>query len=180
MPRYGKKVTRLMTYEEFTQTIIDKQKEIMGMPTMHRALLTVLFFTGCRVSEAIALTSQDINCTKDTVFIQIKRLKGSKQTDPIELPKTNILEWLCKQEGNIFPNVSRYAAYRIVKRVFPDLYPHYFRMNRITLISHEFSDATVYHLFGICAGSIDHYRAKVDIKGVGESLKEEIKKGQHS
>jgi len=68
----------------------------------------------------------------------------------------------------------RKTAYNIVKKVFPDLYPHYFRMNRITKTSVTFGDATVYQVFGICAQSIDHYRGKVDIKRVGKALHEEI------
>ena len=68
----------------------------------------------------------------------------------------------------------RKTAYNIVKRVFNDLYPHYFRMNRITKTDILFGDATVYHVFGISANSIDHYRGKVDIKRVGVALREEL------
>lgn len=68
----------------------------------------------------------------------------------------------------------RKTAYNIVKKVFPNLYPHYFRMNRITKTDILFGDATVYHVFGISASSIDHYRGKVDVKRVGQALHEEI------
>jgi hypothetical protein len=47
-------------------------------------------------------------------------------------------------------------------------------MNRITKISEDFGDSFVYSFIGICAQSIDHYRGKVDIKKVGQALKEEI------
>jgi len=66
------------------------------------------------------------------------------------------------------------TAYRTVKKAFADLYPHYFRMNRITKTDILFGDATVYHVFGITATAIDHYRGKVDIKRVGKALREEI------
>ena len=157
-----------MSYEDFREAIIE-------LPTREQALLSVLFFAGCRVSEALALTSDNITCVRDTIYIQFFRLKGSKQTDPIPLPRADALEWLCGQEGELFP-FSRYTAYRVVKRAFPSLYPHYFRMNRIVRISDQFGDATVYSYVGICAQSIDHYRGKVDIKRVGKALREELYK----
>ena len=166
MPKYNKKITRLMEYKEFSKAILE-------LPDNKQALLSVLFFAGCRVSEALALTSNDINCTSDTIFIQFFRLKGSKQTDPQEVPRADALIWICEQEGKLFP-FSRMTAYRTVKKVFSDLYPHYFRMNRITKTDILFGDATVYHIFGISASSIDHYRGKVDIKRVGQALQEEI------
>jgi len=121
----------------------------------------------------LALTSDDISCTRDTIYIQFFRLKGSKQTDPTELPRADALTWLCHQEGRLF-SFCRKTAYNTVKKVFPTLYPHYFRMNRITKTSDSFGDSTVYHLFGITASSIDHYRGKVDIKRVGKALRNEL------
>lgn len=166
MPKYKKKITRPMEYQEFSKAISD-------LPIDRQAFLSVLFFAGCRVSEALALTSDDISCTADTVFIQFFRLKGSKQTDPQELPRADALLWVCEQEGKLF-SFCRTTAYLLVKKVFPDLYPHYFRMNRITKTDILFGDATVYHIFGISANSIDHYRGKVDIKRVGKALHEEL------
>jgi integrase len=166
MPRYEKKITDLMDYKRFNDAI-------GGLSDHQQAFLCVLFFAGCRVSEALALTSKDINCTRDTIYIQFFRLKGSKQTDPQELPRTETLVWLCGREGTLFP-FSRTTAYRLVKKAFPNLYPHYFRMNRITKTDLLFNDAVVYHVFGISANSIDHYRGKVDVKRVGQALREEI------
>ncbi len=166
MPKYKKKITRLMDYKEL-KTSID------ALPIARQALLTILFFAGCRVSEALALTSDDVSCTRHMVHIQFFRLKGSKQTDPTEIPRADSLEWLCQQEGRLF-DFSYITAYRTVKKVFPSLYPHYFRMNRITKTADKFGDSTVYHLFGITANSIDHYRGKVNIKRVGVSLRKEL------
>ena len=166
MPKYLKKITRLMEYDEF-------KASIDALPIARQAFLSILFFAGCRVSEALALESNDISCTGDIIFIQFFRLKGSKQTDPQEVPRADALLWLCEQEGELFP-FSRMTAYRTVKKVFSDLYPHYFRMNRIVKISERFGDATVYATIGISASSIDHYRGKVDIKRVGKALLEEI------
>ena len=176
-PRYNKKITRPMNYTEF-------KEGIQELPIARQAFLSILFFAGCRVSEALALTPDNIHCTKDTIFIDFYRLKGSKQTDPIPLPRADALLWLCKREllpdkqsyiaaeDRLFP-FSRRTAHRIAKRCL-GVYPHYFRMNRIVQISDKFGDATVYSYTGICAQSIDHYRGKVDIMRVGKSHKEEI------
>lgn len=166
MAKYKKKITSPMEYSEFKEGIRD-------LPIMKQAFLTILFFAGVRVSEALALNSKDIRCVQDFVYIDFFRLKGSKQTDPIPLPKIDALSWLCSQEGKLFP-FCRMTAFRLVKSVFPDLYPHYFRANRFTKISEEHGDAYVYSFTGICANSIDHYRQKVDIKKVGLSLFKEI------
>ena len=165
MPAYKKKITRTMKYQELKKGIDD-------LPEDKQALLSVLFFAGCRVSEALALESNDISCSGDTIFIQFYRLKGSKQTDPQEVPRADALLWLCEQQGKLFP-FTRMTAYRTVKKVFSDLYPHYFRLNRITKTVADFGDAEAYHIFGITASSIDHYRGKVDIKHVGKALHEE-------
>lgn len=166
MPRYEKKITDLMDFKRFNEGIA-------GLSDRQQAFLNVLFFAGCRVSEALALSSKDINCTRETIFVQFFRLKGSKQTDPQELPRSPALDWLCGQEGTLFP-FTRSTAYRLVKKAFPTLYPHFFRMNRITKTDILFGDATVYHVYGISANSIDHYRGKVDVKRVGKALREEI------
>ena len=166
MPRYNKKITRLMEYDEF-------KSAIDSLPIARQAFLSILFLSGCRVSEALALESKDIHCTNDMIYIDFFRLKGSTPTDPQEIPRADALEWLCGQEGELF-TFCRKTAYNIVKGVFPQLYPHYFRMNRIVKTSEAFGDPTVYNVFGICAQSIDHYRGKVDIKRVGKALHAEI------
>jgi len=172
MPRYKKKITRQMSYEKFAEAIAE-------LPIMRQAFLSILFFAGVRVSEALALTLEDVTCSGNTIYIEFFRLKGSKQTDPVPLPRNSALYWLCDKgtvltrDQRIFP-FSRTTAYRLVRKTF-GLYPHYFRMNRITWISENFGDAQVYSFTGICAQSIDHYRGKVDIKKVGKALLKETK-----
>lgn len=168
MPRYRKKITRLMDYDEFKKAIED-------LPTIEQAFLSVLFFCGCRVSEAIALTSNDLHCRTDTVFVQLFRLKSSKQTDPQEIPRVDAIEWLCEQEGLLFP-FSRHSGLRIVRKAFPTLYPHYFRMNRITKVLERFGVVTVQNTFGLSLSSIESYVGKVDIKRVGKALLAEVRR----
>lgn len=166
MPRYNKKITSLMDYETFKEAIQD-------LPEDRQAFLSILFFAGVRVSEALALTSTDINCTKDTIYLRFFRLKGSKQTDPIPVPRADALCWLCGQDGELF-TFCRKTAYNIVKGVFPVLYPHYFRMNRYTKLAEQYGLATMINFSGLTPTSVAHYIAKVDISRVGQGLKEEL------
>ena len=138
-----------------------------------QALLTLLFFSGCRISEALALTANDITCSGEFIYVNFYRLKGSKQTDPQALPRKDALIWLCDQEGKIF-DFCRTTAYRTVKKVFPNLYPHYYRLNRVTKTIEKFGAATVVNTLGLSLQAIQHYIGKIDISKVGESLKEEI------
>ena len=156
-----------MEYEEF-------KEKIDSLPIARQAFLSVLFFAGVRVSEALAITPDDVWYDNESVYIDFHRLKGSKQTDPIPLPRKDAINYLCGLVDDPFP-WCRKTGYNIVNGVFPDLYPHYFRMNRITKISEDFGDSYVYSFVGICAQSIDHYRGKVDISKVGKALLEEIK-----
>ena len=166
MPAYRKKITRQMDYEEF-------KEKIQVVPMQRQAFLSVLFFSGCRVSEALAITSDDIWCDRETVYVDLFRLKGSKPTDPLPLPRKDALEWLCNQEGKLFP-WCRKTGYNIVRGVFPELYPHYFRMNRFTDVAEKYGLATMISFSGLSPTSVSHYIAKVDIKKVGKALKEEI------
>ena len=115
MPQYEKKITELMDYRRFA-------KAIVGLSDRQQAFLTMLFFAGCRVSEALALTSKDINCTPEIIFVQFFRLKGSKQTDPQELPRAGALTWLCGHEGILFP-FSRRTSSPLGKESISELVP---------------------------------------------------------
>jgi len=155
-----------MDYREFEQGLADLDQD-------RQAFLSVLYFAGVRVSEALALTANDITCTPDTIYIQFFRLKGSKQTDPTPIPKTQYTNWLCAQDGKLFP-WCRKTGYNIVHRAFEGFYPHFFRQNRVVKISIKRGDAYVYSYMGICAQSIDHYRGKVELIDVGKDLMEEL------
>jgi len=166
MPAYKKKITRQMTYEEFEQGIQDLEQD-------RQAFLNVLFLAGCRVSEALSLASNNITCTPDTIFIEFHRLKGSKQTDPIPLPRNQYLNYLCYQEGRLFP-WCRTTGYNIVRRAFDGFYPHFFRQNRVMKTLQKYGIPVTKSFFGFRLSSMEHYVTKVDIANVGKALKEEI------
>ena len=163
-----------MTFDEFKEGIAEEEREDKERKD-RKAFLSILFFSGCRVSEALALTSENIYCTRDTIYVDFTRLKGSKQTDPIPLPNRGALSWLCEQEGKLFP-WCRKTGYNIVTRVWAELYPHYFRQNRFTDIAEKWPLATVVNFSGLDPTTVQHYIAKVDIKKVGKALKAEFEK----
>jgi len=165
MPAYNKKITRPMEYDEL-------DRELDDLPEDKQALIRLLFFSGCRVSEALALTSNDISCTEKFIYVNFFRLKGSKQTDPQRVPRQP-LKYLCGHEGRIFP-FTRRTAHRWVKKVFSDLYPHYFRLNRFTKSLENFGASTVVNTYGISLVALQHYIGKVESKKVGEALLEEL------
>ena len=163
MPAYNKKITRPMDYQELKEAISD-------LPEDKQALLTLIFFAGCRISEALALESNDISCKDDMMYIDFFRLKGSKPTDPQEIPR---IPWLCEQEGKIF-NFTRQTAWRWVKKADEELYPHFFRQNRFTKTLDRFGAVVVVNTMGVSMITIGHYVGKVDIKRVGKALLEEL------
>ena len=165
MPAYKKKITRPLEYSEL-------DSKILPLPEDKQALIRLLFFSGCRVSEALALTSNDISCTENFIYVNFFRLKGSKQTDPQRVPR-HPLEFICSQDGRIFP-FTRVTAYRWVKKAFADLYPHYFRLNRFTKSLENFGASTVVNTYGISLVALQHYIGKVEGKKVGEALLEEL------
>ena len=127
------------------------------------------------MSEALALTRDNISCTTNVIYVDFHRLKGSKQTDPIGLPNAGPLTWICNQYGKLFP-FSRRTGHRIVKRVFSELYPHYFRANRITDVLENDGIPAVKSTFGVSLNAVEFYVQKVDIRRVTARLLEEVKK----
>lgn len=168
MPKYTQKITSLMPWAQFLKGAYQTNN------TRHRAFLAVLFLSGCRVSEALALTRADLRVDKHTLYISFKRLKGSKQTDPFPLPNLQVLAGIFHEGDRVFP-FSYITAYRMVRAAFPAYYPHFFRMNRITKVVDKFGDQAAYDAFGISANAIDHYRGKVSLKRVGDLLEEEVR-----
>ena len=54
------------------------------------------------------------------------------------------------------------------------MYPHYFRLNRITKTLDKFGAVVVVNTLGVSMITIQNYVGKVDIKRVGKALLEEL------
>lgn len=178
MPRYYKKITRLMDYKEFCQTA-----HLSGSP-LKRAFLEILFWSGRRVSEVLLLTNRDMDIVKTSIFLNLWHLKkhkykrGDKKGQSKnykrvqQIPYTPFLIPITSIEGLIFPH-GRKWGYRVVKAVFPDLYPHYFRLNRGTQTGIEHGDAQGRALLDISMSAYEAYRGDIDLRKVYETLNQE-------
>ena len=172
MPHYKKKITRPMSKAEFLE----------GMRTGHfakedhKGFLAFLYYTGCRSQEALNMRCKDVRVADDRIYIDIKRLKHSRQTAEISFPLSkpyikNILHnWSDQPEGLLFP-FCRTTGFYIVKRVFPDLYPHFFRMSRITnlfLIGKKTPE--IKYFIDLDAKNYDPYIGIVESKRIGDEI----------
>lgn len=103
---------------------------------VHKAFLAVLYYTGARVSEILRLEKKDFHVIKDVIFIQVKASKhGVKRGDfqiKFTWPFAPFILAAYKHtraRKRVFP-FSRQTGWNIVKRVLPEKYPHFFRLNR--------------------------------------------------
>lgn len=102
----------------------------------HKAFLALLYYTGARVSEIISLTHGDFILGPTLLSVEIKASKKGVERPAFILPQTLPYVLLVaailkdkKRLERVFP-FSRQTAWNIVKRVMPEHYPHYFRLNR--------------------------------------------------
>lgn len=163
MPNYRKQRLRPATVKEF-KGMLARCRNLQ-----EQALITVLYYWGIRISEAIALHHTDLYLDGDLVFLKIKRLKRSKQTKPIPFFFNSIgMDYLLshhisaeKHNRDLFP-FTRQNGWKICHRL--GVYPHFFRMNRITedLNNHGIND--VISRMGITIRSIDYYVAEGNLK----------------
>lgn len=131
-----------------------------------KALLVVLYYWGCRVSEALALRKQDVIIDDQVIYIRFKRLKGSRQVPPVPLDASKQgLQYLRMTyntaSNKLFP-FSRKKAWRICHRF--NLYPHFFRMNRIIKDSKR-GLAFLKRRHGISTRTMDYYLGEIELTG---------------
>lgn len=132
--KFGKQ-TRTISYEFFKTQLtngykVDDKRDI--------SLIILLYYLGCRVRALLELKREDIEIGEQSISFMLKALKHGIRNVPLKLPTTlpfmNIfLEYFrqIRGEKKVF-SFSYSTALRIVKRVFPDKYTHYFRLNRCT------------------------------------------------
>jgi integrase len=102
----------------------------------HKALVVLLWYTGSRISELLELRKQHFTIKDNILYVTVKAKKHGTPRNPFQLhmklPYVNLIAERTKNvRGNrkVFP-ITRQTAWRIIKRVAPKKYPHYFRLNR--------------------------------------------------
>lgn len=114
-----------------------------------KAYTFILYWLGCRRSEPLYIMKENIEEKDGSLFITIPALKGGKRGGPIELPLSYYGVDLIKEAWQktkkakpIFP-FSAKTGYRIVKQLFPEKTPHWFRHNRVTKLRKQIDGDTV-------------------------------------
>ena len=135
--QHGKQ-KRPIDYEVFANIM---EKGYFAKPKTHKSFLAFLYYTGVRVSEALELTKENFTITDSALIVEVPAKKRGIERGPFELSRNLpyvelIIEQVRKTrrsksnpKGKVW-NISRTTAWRIVKRVMPKHYPHFFRLNR--------------------------------------------------
>jgi len=167
MPRYNQKRNYLLSATDFDE-LLEK------IEPQYKALVVLLYYTGIRISEALALTPGDFTETEEILYVNVHRLKGSKQTYDLELPLTlRHLPFLLNtlaQTTQTMPlfNMTRQAVHYELHRV--GLYPHFFRLNRITQILRKHSITDAQNWTGLTLQALNSYMGKVTNERIGKDL----------
>lgn len=163
MPNYKRKRMKPATPKEFERMT---SKYFTSRDT---AFITVLYYWGIRVSEAINLKHTDLYCDEDFVYLKVKRLKKSKQTDDIPIfinsPGMSYLlieHAKAEQENRLIFPFSRWTGWRICKQV--GVYPHFFRLSRFTQIADKYGLVYLMNFGGITADTANAYVGKVELR----------------
>ena len=87
------------------------------LPPDKKAFCRVLHYTGCRISEALALTPYSIDLSEGVILIETLKRRRKAVFRVVPVPKALLLELsqLSSEEG--FFDFSRTTAWRVVKEV---------------------------------------------------------------
>jgi hypothetical protein len=174
MPNYKQKLTAPLTDQAFTEAM--NKGNFIHKPE-HQGYLAFLYYTGARCSEGLKITANQFRRTPNILFIEIERLKHSHKTDPLPIPTdAPFVECIIDSYSGLKPDSKvwpycRKTGYNIVKRVYPQGYPHYFRLSRITnFLLLGFTTPEIKSWTGLNASTIDHYVGLVKLDRMGKSL----------
>jgi len=108
------------TIREYEQTIKWLRREAMKRPIIDYVLPLVVAVTGCRISECLDLTVEDLDDRNGVVYLKtLKSGKGRKRAVDVPTWLFPILERYIAFNGigfKLFP-ISRAQAWRIIKKV---------------------------------------------------------------
>lgn len=160
MPHYKQKITQLMQYPDFLKQANEEDNPLK------RAFLELLFWSARRKAEIMRISQGDIYPTDEALFINFWHLKKKRNYQVVqEIPRTCYLECILGIEGRIFPYSLKWG-YRCVKKTFPKLYPHYFRLNMGTQVTIQFGDAAGRTLLDITPHAFEAYTGDVELRKV--------------
>lgn len=142
----------------------------------HKGFVALLYYSAVRKSEALRALREQFRLSGDDVIFEVgKRLKHGIQTPPLNIPlEAPYVDEIWKavlhtqEHSRVFPYSPR-TGYNIVNRVF--LYPHFFRLSRITnFFAEGWTIAQVHSWTGLTLKALDYYVGLVSVKQMGKSL----------
>lgn len=142
--QHGKQ-TKAIDFETFKNGI---ESYKFPHPLRDRSYLAFLYWSGVRRSEAYERVKKDFELNNGVLKVTAPCKKHGERGGPLRIPANLpfvdlILKRVQKARRCYHPElktkdqflwpISATTAWRIVKRPFPKLYPHFFRLNRAVL-----------------------------------------------
>lgn len=148
MPRKGQKLGKYRRTETIS---LDRMKRlIQKCPSLDwKALFSLLWLTGCRISEVLSLRKSDFRIEGDYLVVSIQRLKRKdKPLTDIHLPLRSrfchfIMEYARTRKGQLW-SCSRTEAWKMLKSLDARLTLHDFRRHRANFMARK--RATVWEM----------------------------------
>lgn len=114
-----------------------ERKKGFVKPLSHKSYLSLLYWLGIRKAEALERIKEDFQVQDGILIITAPAKKGGERLPleiPIDLPYVDlILQQINRtKKGRRVWTFESWTAWKIVKRVMPKHYPHFFRLNRAT------------------------------------------------
>ena len=94
-------------------------KAINAATVPEQALLFTLFFTGCRLSEALALTVENLDSSEKKLIFRTLKQRGKRRFRAVPIPdslSTRLAVYASDEPYQPLWELSRTTAWRIVKR----------------------------------------------------------------
>lgn len=111
-------------------------------PLRDKSFIAFLYWFGVRRSEALERVKEDFKIRDGLLIVDCPAKKGGEREPlevPVDFPFVDLIAKQVELTRRTLANPTRrvwniddVTAWRIVKRVMPKHYPHYFRLNRAT------------------------------------------------
>ena len=174
IPKIIKDTMEIEKFKVYIQKIGEKEESREFYNKRKRAYLILLFWSGLRKSEIYDMIRQEFEIHPDRLRLKIiRKKKRKKEVGYLNLPRTmwgidEAIEWITQVDKNnrlVFRendkpfNISSTTAWKYVKEMVDELYPHWFRANLVTDMANdpEMTIAKMRSWFGFSYATIEHY-----------------------